>query len=142
MVCGGKLVELRRQKEKMDRGGSGAGGLSDASPRRANSSWFRILTELFQPIRPLGDRALLWEIPPPVAILASTTAPTSAPASARGARNTQLSPSRLQKSQIPKFLYRSEIPTIFEDFCMGCSIVVKKFQNHIYISEKKNRNEK
>ena len=58
------------------------------------------------------------------------------------ATNTQLLPSRLQKSQIPTFLHRSEIPTIFEDFCMGCSIVVKKFQNHIYISEKKIRKEK
>ena len=38
------------------------------------------MTELFQPIRPLGDRALLWEIQPPVAILASTTAPATAPA--------------------------------------------------------------
>ena len=39
------------------------------------------------------------------------------------------------ESQIPKFLHRSEIPTIFEDFCMGCSIVVKKFRNHVYISD-------
>ena len=43
------------------------------------------MTELFQPIRPLGDRALLWEIQPPVAILASTTAPATAPAAAPAA---------------------------------------------------------